>query len=211
MSIIIACSSPLDKKFSEETAKQDLKELEEKIDSTDINLIVGTMVRFAFENKDFNGMTYREILKDGRKWEEEQVKIEAEQKVLAEKAAKEESDRIERLRSTVIVSCYEKGFESYDYEDYITYKFVIKNQSNKEIRAIKGSVTFSNLFDDEIKTLNFVYDQPIEPDNEVTWSASTNFNQFMDDDVALKSKDLKDLKVIWKPEKIIFTDGSSLE
>jgi hypothetical protein len=33
----------------------------------------------------------------------------------------------------------------------------------------------------------------------------------MDEDQTLKNKDLKDLKVVWKPEKIIFKDGTTLE
>ena len=37
------------------------------------------------------------------------------------------------------------------------------------------------------------------------------YNQFKDKDQALKNKDLKDIKVVWKPEKIIFEDGSTLE
>lgn len=156
-------------------------------------------------------MTYREILDNGKEWKAEQEKIEAEQKALAEKAKKEEEARIKRLTESVLVSCYSKSFAEYDYQEYITYKFVIQNKSDKGIRAVKGSISFTNLFDNEIKSLSFVYDQPIAAGKEVTWNAQTDYNQFMDDDVALKNKDLKDLKVVWKPEKIIFEGGTTLE
>jgi len=141
---------------------------------------------------------------------------EAEQKALAEKAKKEEEEeeeeaRIKKLTESVIVSCFEKSFAEYDYQEYITYKFVIQNKSEKEIRAVKGSISFTNLFDDEIKSLSFLYDQPIGSEKEVNWNAQTDYNQFMDDDVSLKNKDLKDIKVVWKPEKIIFADGTILE
>ena len=33
----------------------------------------------------------------------------------------------------------------------------------------------------------------------------------MSEDKTLKNKDLKDLKVVWNPEKIIFEDGTTLE
>ena len=33
----------------------------------------------------------------------------------------------------------------------------------------------------------------------------------MNEDQTLKNKQLKDLKVIWEPVKIIFEDGSTLE
>src|SRR5690606_22654295 len=120
-------------------------------------------------------------------------------------------ERIKRLNKAVMVSCFEKGYVEIDYQDYITYKFVIQNKSDKNIRAIKGSITFTNLFDEEITSLSFVYDQPIQAGHETNWNATTDYNQFIDEDQILKNKDLKDLKVVWKPEKIIFEDGTSLE
>lgn len=208
---LFSCSSPMDKKFNEETAEEDIKAVKSELDSTEMKLLAGSMIRLKFQDKKLEDMTYSEILENGKKWKAEQEKIEAEQKALAEKAAKEEAERIQKLNQSVMVSCFEKGYAEYDYEKFITYKFVIKNKSEKNIRAVKGGITFTNLFDDEISSLNFVYDQSIEAGKEITWNATTDYNQFKDDDQALKNKDLKDLKVVWKPEKIIFEDGTTLE
>tara|TARA_B110000090_G_C13348888_1_gene434057 strand:+ start:626 stop:1294 length:669 start_codon:yes stop_codon:yes gene_type:complete len=209
--ILFSCSSPMDKKFNEETAEEDIEAIKGKIDSTELQLLAGSMIRLKFQDKELEEMTYGEILDDGKKWKAEQEKIEAEQKDLAEKAAKAEAERIKELTEAVIVSCFEKGYTKVDYQDYITYKFVVQNKSDKAIRAVKGGITFTNLFDEEIKSLNFVYDKPIEAGKEVNWNARTNYNQFMNEDQTLKNKDLKDLKVVWKPEKIIFVDGTTLE
>jgi len=211
IALLFSCSTPMDKKFNEKTAKEDIAAIKNKIDSTELQLLAGSMMRLKFQDKNLEEMTYSEILEDGKKWKAEQEKIEAEQKALAEKAAREEAEKFKRLNEAVVVSCFEKGYAKYDYEDYITYKFVIKNKSDKKIRAVKGGITFTNLFDDEISSLNFVYDQPIDAGTEVNWNATTDYNQFKDEDQALKNKDLKDLKVIWKPEKIIFEDGTTLE
>lgn len=208
---LFSCSSSMDKKFNEETAKEDIESIKGKIDSTELQLLAGSMIRLKFQDKKLEEMTYGEILEDGKKWKAEQEKKEAEQKALAEKAAKEEAERIKKLTEAVIVSCFEKGFTEYNYDDYITYKFVIKNKSDKNIRAVKGGITFTNLFDEKISSLNFVYDQPIEAGTEITWNAQTDYNQFKDEDKTLRNKDLKDLKVVWKPEKIIFEDGTTLE
>jgi hypothetical protein len=209
--LLFSCSSPLDKKFNEETAQEDIKAIKSEIGSTELNLLAGSMIRLEFQGRNLEEMTYAEILEDGKKWKAEQEKIEAEQKALAEKGAKKEAERIKKLRKAVIVSCVEKDYTEVDYQDYIIYKFVIQNKSDKAIRAVKGRITFTNLFDDEIKSLNFVYDQPIPAGKEVNWNATSDYNQFMGEDKALKNKDLKDLKVIWKPEKIIFKDGTTLE
>jgi hypothetical protein len=210
-SMLFSCTSPLDKKFNEDTTDLDFKAIKSELDSTELQLLVGSVIRLSLQDKNLENMTYAEILEDGKKWKVEQERIEAEQKALSEKAAKEESERIKKLNQSIMVTCYEKGYVEVDYQDYITYKFVIQNKSEKKIRAVKGGITFTNLFDEEIKSLNFVYDQPIEAGKEVTWNATTDYNQFVNEDRTLKNKDLKDLKVVWKPEKIIFVDGTTLE
>ncbi|MDA9151726.1 hypothetical protein N9N85_03145, partial [Schleiferiaceae bacterium] len=141
----------------------------------------------------------------------EQDRIEAEQKALQEKAAREEAERVARLQNAVMVTCFKKGYTEVDYQDYITYGFAIQNKSEQDIRAVKGEIMFTDLFDDEIKTLSFTYDQPIKAGATANWNATTDYNQFMDDDVRLKNKELKDLKIVWKPIKVIFQDGSTLE
>lgn len=209
--ILFSCSSPLDKKYNDETAKEDIEAIKENIDSTDVKLLARSMMRLKIQDKNLKEMTYSEILEKGKKWKTEQDKILAEQKALADKARKEEMERRKRLSQAVTVSCFEKGYLEVDYEEYITYKFAIQNKSEKDIRAIKGQITFTNLFDDEIQSLSFVYDQPIKAESEITYNATTDYNQFKDEDQTLKNKDLENLKVIWKPEKIIFADGSTLE
>lgn len=209
--LLSSCTSPLDKTFNEETVENDIEAIRSELDSNEINLLAGSLIRLGIQQKNLSEMTYREILENGKNWKAEQDRLEAEQKALAEKAAREEAERVERLNKAVIVTCFEKGFVKVDYQEYITYKFAIQNKSEKDMRAIKGSITFTNLFDDEIKTLSFVYDEPIEAGKTVNWEAQTDYNKFIDEDKSLKSKDLEDIKVVWKPEKVIFGDGSTLE
>ena len=42
-------------------------------------------------------------------------------------------------------------------------------------------------------------------------SVMIDYNQFRDEDVRLRNKDIEDLKIVWTPEKILFEDGTSLE
>jgi len=141
----------------------------------------------------------------------EQERIEAEQKALQAKAAREEAERIARLKDAVMVTCFKKGFQEVNYQEYITYGFAIENKSDKPIRAIKGTLRFTDLFDDEISSIRFTYDDPIGVGEIAKWNAQTDYNQFDSDDSKLKNKDLEDMKVVWEPIKIIFEDGSSLE
>lgn len=70
---------------------------------------------------------------------------------------------------------------------------------------------FTDLFDKEIKSLNLTYDDGVAASSIKNYSATTDYNQFMDEDQLLKSKNLKQIKLVWKPEKILFADGSTLE
>lgn len=123
----------------------------------------------------------------------------------------EQQNNPPNIKEIVKVSCIEKDYVEYDYEEFITYKFEIKNTSDKTIRAVKGSVVFNNIFDEKIQSLSFVYDQPIEPGKWKNWNANTEFNPYIEEDRVLRDKSLKDLNVVWNPEKIIFLDGSKLE
>ncbi|WP_299117098.1 hypothetical protein [uncultured Winogradskyella sp.] len=118
---------------------------------------------------------------------------------------------VEKLLEIVQVSCINKDFVEYDYQEFITYKFIIHNKSTKTIRAVKGSITFNNIFDEEIQTLKFVYDQSIKPEKQAKYDATTEYNQYIEEDKSLRDKSLKDLKIVWRPEKIIFEDGSTIE
>jgi len=209
--LVVACSSPLDKKYSEDTIKEDAKELRSELDSSDVKLLMGSIFRLTMQQEDLTKLTYGEILENGKAWKAEQDRIEAEQKALQEKAAREEAERMARLQNAVMVTCFKKGYTEVNYQDYITYGFAIQNKSEQDIRAVKGEIMFTDLFDDEIKTLSFTYDQPIRAGATANWNATTDYNQFMDDDVRLKNKELNDLKIVWKPIKVIFQDGSTLE
>jgi hypothetical protein len=209
--LLLGCSSPLNKKYSEKTIQEDVIELQKELDSLEVKIIFGSIIRLGLAQKNLTTMTYGEILKDGKSWKAEQDKIDAEEKALQKKVASEEAKKISKLKNAVLVTCIKKGYVEVEYQDYITYSFAIKNKSNKDIRAVKGDIVFTDLFDEKIKNFSFTYDQTVKAGTSAIWEATTTYNQFMDDDVRLKSKELKDIKLVWKPIKIIFSDGTTLE
>jgi hypothetical protein len=209
--IIISCSSPLDRKFNETTLDKDALLIKDNVDTTEAALILGTILRYKFQSKPMEGLTYREILEEGKKFKAGQEKIEAEQKALAEEAKKAEEARIKRLNESLMVSLFNKGYEKVDYEDYITYDFVFNNKTSKDMVAFTGRMVFNDLFDKEIKTINITYDNGIAANSKVTYNATTDYNQFDDSDKALRYKELSKIKLVWLPEKIIFKDGSVAE
>lgn len=211
--ILISCSSTVDRKYSPETVQEDIKLLREELSEDDMKALAAALFGKAFSggNPEDVNLTYRQLIKEGKAVQAKAAEQALEEQQLAEKARREEAERTAKLSAALTVSCFEKGYYEHSYQKYISYKFAIQNKSDRDIRAIKGVITYTDIFDEEIKSLNFTYDQPIAAGATAKYSATTDYNQFIDSDVALKNKDLKDLTVVWIPEKIIFADGSTLE
>jgi hypothetical protein len=80
ITVLLSCSSPMNKKFSKETMGADMKDIRTQLDSTELALLVGAIIHMKLNYTLLETMTYAEILAKGEKWKEEKVKIEAEQK-----------------------------------------------------------------------------------------------------------------------------------
>jgi len=207
--MLCSCSSPLDNKFNGNATEKNIQEIKSKLDSTELMLLVGSMLRLQMTGEKIENMTYREILENGKEWKAQQKIIEAEQEAFAKKEAEEA--RIKRLTESVIVTCFEKSYTEHDDHQHINYTFEIQNKSSKAILALKGGVLFTDLMGHELKGLYFAYNQPIEAGKKVTWNTQTVYNKTIAEDVSLINKALKDLNVVWNPEKIIFEDGTTLQ
>ena len=204
--LLISCSNPLNRRYSDKTLEEDAKAIKEskKIDDADVELIAAYIMRAKLTNENIEGMTYADMLKKMKDFK-------AEQKALAEKAAKEEAEKRQRLGAAINVALYDIGYKEVDYEDFIVYSMVFENKSSKDIKAVKGTLLITDLFDKEIKKLEIVFDEGVKTNTNYKTSYTSDYNQFMDEDQSLKSKTIKEIKFIWTPEKIIFEDGTTLE
>ena len=211
--ILASCSSPMNNKYSDATFESDLKAIREAnaLDSTEMNLLAMYFVRAKLLNESIDGKSYTQILEEAKIAKQKQEEEERIQRELAEKAKKEEDAKIARLKNALTVTIFDKGYTEYDYQEYITYKFAFENKTDKEITAFTGQIMFTDLFDKEIKSLNLTYDDGVAASSIKNYSATTDYNQFMNEDQLLKSKNLKQIKLVWKPEKVLFADGSTLE
>lgn len=208
----ISCSSVLDQKYSEDQDQEVMKEIRTTINGEEMGYLMTAVMRLSMSDEDDpSNYTYRELIDMGEEFRVEMDLTVEREKIEAEKAKQEELERIERFRSMVSVELLQKGFTELSYRDYITLKFLILNTSDKNIRAVKGSVVFKDLFGEQIKEVGFTYDDPIPANKQVTYNASLKHNKFIDEDQRLKDKDLDDLKLEWIPESIILEDGTILK
>lgn len=210
---LTSCNNPLNKKYSEQNLDKDLKEIMEskKADTTDMTYIAMYIMRAKMLGEKLDGKTYNDLLDNAKELRKKAEKEEADAKALADKAANEEREKRALFANILTVALYDKGYYKADYEDYLSYEVAYENKGDKDIRAVKGSLLITDLFDTKIKQINLVEDEGIPAGKTVKKSYTTDYNQFMDDDTRLRSKSIKDIKVVWTPEKIIFADGTTLE
>ena len=236
----IACSNPKDHRITEKNKEAFLKNdtnsktLSEvfikeipgfkKLSKDDADLLARYVLRHgvieslggdAERTIPLLGKTIGEILELQKQWDKEQ-KEEAEKAAIlaAEAKARDEAIRAE-LRNSIRLTVFKKGFLPSNYrldryDDYITISVAYENNSTKDIRAFQGTVTFYDLFGDEVYSFLIKISDPIKAGGKATWEGAIKYNQFVDESTRLKNADLKDLKVVWNPEKIIFADGTIL-
>jgi hypothetical protein len=72
---LAGCGNALDRSYNEATLDKDATEITEQTDSTCRALLLGTIIRFKFETRPLEGMTYRELLEEGEKYKADQEKL----------------------------------------------------------------------------------------------------------------------------------------
>ncbi|MGH7869262.1 MAG: hypothetical protein ACREP9_16905 [Candidatus Dormibacteraceae bacterium] len=94
----------------------------------------------------------------------------------------------------------------------ITLKCELKNQTKKEIHGVRGTLRFTTLFGEYIADV-YIESTTVLPPGEVVgvnWDVPTDRLKPEAFDKLKKAK-LEDMKQIWYPRMIVFTDGTVLK
>lgn len=206
--LLISCGNPLDKKYTEATLEQDVKDLKEskKVSEEDLQLLAGWMIKAKLTGESLEGKTYDEIITSAKNYQLEQENLKKE----AELA---EAEKAKKMTDAVTVTITGKEFYSADWDSSNVFKFAIKNKSSKTIDAIKFNFEVYNKLDDKIGDgyeMSLTSDK-IAPNEVYTNGAYYDYNEFIDDNVVIKNSNYEDLKFVVKVEKIVYTDKSVLE
>jgi hypothetical protein len=215
--LIGACKSPRDQTLTKEhiVAISKTKELTgEEVQLLQAFVMRSALAR-AFSGADTSQLldstkTIRTAIEEQRKWRHDDSVSTASAKAEAEAAVKRYELEIGRLRTVVTVTPVRKGFSEADYEGYITFQMVAKNNGDKPVSGFKGHVKVTDMFGDLISRLEIKQDEALAPDGEKVFRTSYGYNQFMDRDKKLRYTDYEKMKFIWEPEMIIFADGTQL-
>ena len=131
----------------------------------------------------------------------------------SDKREKQEiSDRAQRLNKLVSISILGKENLQGRYKvDSIGFPVQFINNSDKDIRAIKGSIYITDLFDEKVKEFEITCESVIPVGHYLPYYYKTEYKDYYESEKKLGTKDFADLKFYWLPSKIVFADGSSAQ
>ncbi len=198
---------PLDKIYRNSTLSWDLREIlaHDTPDSSAYKGITQYLLVMAFSEEQLVGKTYREILDLSRLWTMKQEIRDQQEKTLAKQTDLEQERRYESLRKIVAVILDGKEVISLDSALSITYHFTLTNHSNKSIKSVEGYVEINEALSSYFMRLDLTFAKPMPGHSsrreKVSFKKSKELGQTPKDSG-------EPGKLIWRPEKILFEDGS---
>jgi len=102
-----------------------------------------------------------------------------------------------------------KNIQAGDFQEGITIGLSIKNLTRKDVRAFDGVLEFTDLLDNEILSTKLAINDPVNADTSMTWQGMLDFNPFVDQQRRLRDSEEANLKVVFRAQKVLFTDGTT--
>lgn len=208
-----ACSNPTSQKYDENKLTEDLTAIKKsnKWSSEDAELFAGWLIRSKLKGEALEEKTYQNILDEAKKYK-------SEQQALAEKAKKEVEERKVKMKNAITVTIFGKDFAPSNYEagridDYNVFQYAIQNKSQKEIKAAKISFKVFNSLGDQIGdgyNMDFTDDR-IPGNGTYKNDMAFSYNQFTDSDSKIRNAKFEDLIFDFDVQKIVYSDGTTLE
>lgn len=164
------------------------------------------------------GMTIGKAIEEQGEFVAKQKAKEAEEKALKAKLQAEREQAQATMRDAVLVTVVSKkaiketGFGGMVLDEHLSVTFGYKNNSGKDIAGVKGTVDIEDLFGDQLVGFNISNDSTIKAGGTSTWSGgrSLKYGHNKDNDQKFLELPEEKYKVVWKPEMVVFTDGTKL-
>ena len=232
---LAACSDPKDIVLGQEPLKQMLEKPEafKRLPESDRSMLVGYLMAQqmgrafggASTPDNVTGKTVGEVLIAATKWRdgmEVMAKAELQRKSeLEARKAKVEAERqsiVTRIASQVTVTVVDKKVipmnrDRFQFSDYLKIDFDVRNNSDKAIRQLKGSVVFADAVGDIVGSLKVDFDKPITGGQTLRTDTGGGWklNQFMNGSVEkIAARDFSAMQAKFEPTSIALEGGEVL-
>ncbi len=220
--LITSCSDPKDILLTQASDIEKNSEKISKLSDEDKKLLIGYVFRaeagsiFGQQSHNAYGITVGEAIEDQKKFIDDQKKKEVEQKAKQEEAQKELERQQEKLNSAVDVIFVNHEPSKDGFADTVRINIKFINKSGKTIIGTKGVAIFSDKFGDVLKKINLKNDfndigGKLETGKDYNLLGSINVNPFINEDGKFADTPTSDIKFTYKPEIVLFEDGTKLE
>ncbi|TJY58885.1 hypothetical protein E4T66_14905 [Sinimarinibacterium sp. CAU 1509] len=125
-------------------------------------------------------------------------------------ATSEDADR--QVREQILeAALLRKQYAKQDYQDYVFFDITFNAKGlDKPARAIKGVLTFMDLFNEPKFALKWTIDKPISPGASYTERGSGfEYNQFKDDHQWVRNTEKDNMKIKFRVDSILYQDGTT--
>ena len=163
------------------------------------------------------GITIGKAIDEQRDFATKQKLKEAEEKALKEQVKVEQQKAVDEMSKAALVTLVSKQLDSrrsfgVTISESLNVTFAFKNTSPKDIAGIKGTLDVIDIFGEELSGFSIAYDNTIKPGETATWARSRSVEYGMNSSNDRKFAELPEdkYKLRWKPEMIIFGDGTKL-
>ncbi|GEM_PF-6354532 len=113
----------------------------------------------------------------------------------------------ESLNTTLITLKAERG----NYNKNLKIVVNFENLTDKNIKGIKGTAVFKDMFGDLIKKITISSDDSVLAHETFQYTGYMDINEFIDSDIKLATTSKEKIDFSFVPEIILFEDGSKIE
>lgn len=121
-------------------------------------------------------------------------------------------DSTEELREQILeATLLRKQHTKQNYQDYIFFDVAFNAKGlDKPARAIKGLLSFTDLFGEHKFGLKWTIDKPVAPSTTyIEKGSGFDYNQFTDSHQWVRSTALENMKVKFRVDSILYEDGTT--
>lgn len=97
-----------------------------------------------------------------------------------------------------------------DYRDWIAIVLEVNNTLSRDIRAIRGTVDFYDIFDEQWWSLGVTINDPIPAGSTIEWNGRVTYNSFNAQHRLARNTKVDDTYVEFRDVQVILLDGERM-
>ena len=165
------------------------------------------------------GTTIGKAIADQREFMKHQDAENKRQEQLKSELQKKQDVQTAQMRNAVTVTVVSKsiepeiGYSGIVTDENLVVEFGYRNNTLKNIAGVKGTISIVDLFGDEMSVFNVSNDDTIKVGESSVWRGSRSVRYSFGNKHDRKWAELSDdkYKVVWKPDTIVFEDGTQIK